>query len=605
MTARADDRRPRAGAPHDAAVTQERPVVETPAREHAAPRPTVLDRLGALPRAHWPLGVVLAGYALAAMIVPTLAPVPVSDDWAYARSVEILLAEGRVRILDLTVVTLIFQLAWGGLFALLVGEGFGALRLSSVVLVFLSAPALYCLCRELGVDRARSALGTAAYLFNPLAFVLGFSFMSDPQLTALLVIATYCYARGLRSEPIDGRAVLAGSVFAALAFLVRQQGALVPLAVVLSLLASRRLRPDRAGVLLFARIVALPATTAIVYYLWLRFIHGVPYWQTQFLQDIEDTGWGGAGILLPKLAFSIAIYLGFFALPVGLAALAGARRLARGIRWPGLLLLGGWAALLAAGIAIHGRQGRRMPYVPQFFNSTGLGPNDLLGGRPDFFSPAALGWLTAACAAASLALVLLLGRRVGTPGSRRPAAGLVAAILGWQALGIVPPSFHFRMWDGSLDRYFLPLLPFTICLALWALRDARLNLPLAWAVVGVCALFAVAGTRDYLVFQRATWDLARQANALGIPNTDLDAGASWDGYHLYEYSHANNIPQQTPEGRPWWVDLFASASNSHYVVAGAPLPDYAELARVEYSSWLQRQPVYLYLLRHPDVPGPP
>jgi hypothetical protein len=126
----------------------------------------------------------------------------------------------------------------------------------------------------------------------------------------------------------------------------------------------------------------------------------------------------------------------------------------------------------------------------------------------------------------------------------------------------------------------------------------------------VFALFAVTGTRDFLVFQRATWDLARQANQLGVPNTRLDAGASWDGYHLYDNSIYDEStlargPATPPRGLPWWLSLFAPATDPSYVVASEPLPRHTVVRRVEYSAWLHRGPVYLYLLRRPGVSGPP
>lgn len=568
-------------------------------------------RVAALGRRHWPVVVVFACYIVAACIVPTLAPVPISDDWVYARTVEILFARGELEILDLSVVTQLFQTAWGALFAALFGVTFGSLRLSTVVLVLLSGGAVYGLCRQLGVDRARAALGTAAYLFNPLGFVLGFTFMSDPHFTAMLVITTFCYVRGLyprperREEDAARRWILAGAVAAALAFLVRQQGALIPFAVVLALLFSRRLRPDRRGVVLFAQIVAVPAVTTVLYYLWLRFVHGVPRYQTLFLGEVRDAGWDGARRVVGQVAFIGAMYAGFFGLPLAVAALPRVWGLARRTRAGGWLLFGVWEAIVVAGVAYFGAWDSYMPYVPQFLGPEGLGPQDLFGGRPALVTLDLLKVATGACAASILLLTLACCGRIGAAPSRGGgAAGLVGAIVLWQVLGILAPSFHFLYWAGSLDRYLLPLLPFTICLGLWALRDVRLLTPAAWVVVAAFALFAVAGTRDFLVFQDATWDMARYANALGVPNTRLDAGASWDGYHLYEYSRDNRIPQQTPD-RPWWVDLFAPATNSHYLVSTTPFEGYETVAWSEYSSWLQPEPTYLYLLRRSDVPGPP
>jgi 4-amino-4-deoxy-L-arabinose transferase-like glycosyltransferase len=552
-------------------------------------------------------------FAATAFVVPTMAPVAEGDDWVYARSVEILLRQHQLKILDLSVVTLVFQVFWGGLFAEIFGLGFGALRLSTVAIMGLSGIACYGLCRELGVSRGRSALGVAAYLFHPLAYVLAFTFMTDPHFTALLVIATYCYVHGLRPAERRSWSILAGSGVAALAFLVRQQGALIPLAVVVYLIASRRLRPNRDGVGLVLRAAAVPAAATLLYYLWIMRVNGVPRQQESFLESMRQAGWPGTWELIRWLTFIAALYLGFFTLPIALASVVRLPRLARGIPPAGVVLFCAWEAIVVGGVALFAQPGRwpagtRMPYIPQYVGPSGLGPPDVRGSRPWLFSDRRLlDWLTAACAAASLLLVLALVRRLRTPATPdRAAAGLVLTIGLWQAVGVLPPSYHFRTWAVSMDRYLLPLLPFAICLGLWALRDVWLPLPLAWAAVAALALFSVAGTRDFLVFQEATWQIARDANARGIPNTKLDAGAAWDGYHLWEYSNAHHIPPRTPAetpgGRPWWTNLFAPATDSSYAVATAPLEGYDVVNQVEYSSWLMRHPTYLYLLRRQDVP---
>ena len=87
---------------------------------------------------HWGHGLL----RLMLLLVPLLVPAAVGDDWVYARSVEILLREGRLHILDLSVVTLVFQIAWGSLFATLFGLSFGVLRLSTFVMTMLGGVGL-------------------------------------------------------------------------------------------------------------------------------------------------------------------------------------------------------------------------------------------------------------------------------------------------------------------------------------------------------------------------------------------------------------------------------------------------------------------------------
>lgn len=576
-----------------------------PARRVPAMTKRVICSLLASARCHMWIIAVVACFALTPLLVPILVPAAVGDDWVYARSVEILLRDGRLHILDLSVVTLVFQIAWGSLFATLFGLSFGVLRLSTFVMTMLGGVACYGLCRELEITPRVSALAAAAYLFNPLTFVLAYTFMSDPHFTALLVIATYGYVRGLRCDRPDRAALLFGSAAAACAFLVRQQGALIPAAVIVALLAQRRLHRDRESLRLVLRIAALPAIAIAGYYLWLVFIHGVPHEQTSFTQSVISAGWEQSLLLVGRMTFIEAMYLGLFTLPVALATLGVVTRIVR-IRssWVWCIVLG-WAVMLLAGLR-HFNSGDanhplmpRMPYIAQYVGPNGLGPTDLLGGREWIVSWQALDLLTALCVVASLLFVLVLVHQIPRPGSADPSrtsAGLVLVISLGQVAGVLPPSFHFRNWIVSVDRYLLPMLPLALCLGFWALRGLRPSFGAAWVVVAISALISIAGTRDFLELQNGTWEVARAAIDSGIPMTALDAGAAWDGYALYDYSTTHRLAPQTPDG-PWWTNLFAPATTSDYVVATAPLDGYQEIGHLEVPNWLDARPTFIYLLQ--------
>ena len=556
-----------------------------------------------LARAHAALIAVLACYALSAVIVPTMTPALVSDDWIFVRAAEEFRRDGTLEIPSLSAPTAIFQVAWGALFAVIFGDTFGALRLSTVVLVFLGGAATYALCRELAVDRARSALGAALYLFNPLAFVLGFSFMTDAPYTALMVIAVACYARGIRSDQFANHAVLAGSVAATLALLVRPHGALVPLGVATYLLATGRLRPNRQSVLMLARVGGVPAAAAILYVLF--FARGVQSGQESFVQSIQRAGWEETWELVQHLSFFGTMYAGFFALPFVLAASPRLYRLVQfNARTAWVLFVAG-VALFVDGLVNYGNDDRLMPYIPQFFARWGLGPRDL-SGVSDLFGIQTAAWLTGACAAGAMLLLLALCRQVGVgPTPDRAGAGLVLAIGLWQVAGVLPPSFPFRNWTISLDRYLLPLLPFVVCLGLWAVRDVRPVLPIAWVMAAAFAAFSVAGTRDYLVFQRTTWDVARSASCAGVPMTKLDGGYSWDGYHLWGKTDENPEPAPPRTGQWWvwwWTPGNVPATDSTYIVSAAPLSGFDVVWETEYSSWLRQDETRMFLLHRQGAP---
>ena len=60
---------------------------------------------------HWPVLMVLALFASTAFVVPTLAPIATTDDWAYTRSVEILYHEGTLRVFPVVAATAVSQIA--------------------------------------------------------------------------------------------------------------------------------------------------------------------------------------------------------------------------------------------------------------------------------------------------------------------------------------------------------------------------------------------------------------------------------------------------------------------------------------------------------------
>jgi hypothetical protein len=330
---------------------------------------------------------------------------------------------------------------------------------------------------------------------------------------------------------------------------------------------------------------------------------------------VISAGWEQSLLLIGRMTFIEAMYVGLFTLPVALAALSAVNRIAR-VRAPVVwFTVLGWAVMLLAGLMHFNSSDNRsnsgqplmprMPYIAQYMGPNGLGPTDLLGGRDWIVSWQALDLLTALCVVASLLFVLTLVRQIPRPVSADPSrtsAGLVLAIALGQVAGVLPPSFHFRNWIISVDRYLLPLLPLALCLGFWALRGLRPSFGAAWVIVAMSALISIAGTRDFLEFQNATWQVARAAIEGGVPVTALDAGSSWDGYTLYDYSVAHHLAPQTPGG-PWWTNIFAPATTSDYIVSTAPLDGYQEVGHQEVPNWLDPHPTFVYLLQRAE-PAP-
>ncbi len=217
--------------------------------------------------------------------------------------------------------------------------------------------------------------------------------------------------------------------------------------------------------------------------------------------------------------------------------------------------------------------------------------------------------LSAVVLAASLLAHTARGRDVGR-------VGLLLVTGGWLALAVVPQSTPLRLTSYSYDRYFLSLLPIAVASSLVALRAVRFSSVAAWTALSAMAVFSVAAVHDHLSLQRATWELAAAARQDGVALSDLDGGAAWDGYHLYESDEDRDVEVDLEElrdlgfdgplvlserdGPPWWIGYYAPSVTSQTVVANDRLFGYRVLRRLEYSSWLHREPQHVYLLQAAD-----
>jgi hypothetical protein len=559
-----------------------------------------------------PAGIVLALFAIAALIVPTMTQVATTDDWGYTRSVEILLDEGTLKVFPVVAATAVGQVLWGAMFGAVFGMSLGMMRVSTVVMVAIGAVALYAILRQLGVSRGRGAIGMAVWLFNPLTFSLAFSFMTDAHFASAMLIAVALYVRGLRPDREDVRWIVAGSVAAAFAFLIRQQGALIPFAVGMYLVATGRLWFRRGDLRRLLAVAAVPAVTVIAYYAWLRWLNDVPNVQEDFLDEAREAGWEGTWLLIRRIPVYAAFYAGLLLIPI-LVAIAPWRRkreTPRPISGFMVYLGAGWVTVIVAALYLAGRRDHQMPFVPQFVGLGGLGPPDVLGSRPRLVPVG--GWETAALTiAAAIGAIVLGGVVIRALGGRRDPAWagfwLVMVVGLWQLIGILPPSYHYLNRGVTLDRYLLPVIPIAIVAALWAVRDVDLMQPVSWTLLAVVAAFSIAGARDYLVFLDNVWEMAEYANENGVEDDRLDAGSAWDGYRLYTVMLDENVTKaRSPRGSPWWVYFYAKPTDSSYIVATRAnvRSGYFVAASDEYDLWLDDDPGKVYLLRRWYLPFP-
>jgi 4-amino-4-deoxy-L-arabinose transferase-like glycosyltransferase len=514
--------------------------------------------------------LLIGGAAAVAAVIGVRGDFPLSDDWSYAFSARTLCMTGTVRFLPWTGASLLLQAWYGAALCWLFGFSFDVLRLSTVLLATAGAVGFFLLLGRLGVRGPARALATALWALDPLYVNLAFTFMTDVPCAVLAVWAAYCYVRGF-DEPERMRWLLAGGLFAAAALLVRQHGIFVAAAATVAALLARD-RPAAARLRDAVAAGGLPAHAFVAFHQWLFAWHGAPSGGGSKLTDAQ----GVHALGLVNCAFRGIETLGLL-----LAPLAIAMRRDVVARHPRLVpAVATTLALLAA--LLYRREGALMFYLTNVMYDLGLGAASLrdtqfLALRPPLQLGPAFG--VALTVVATLAAGVLLtaladaARRLRDP---RHACVVLAAV--FLFLGTL---LHARYY---FDRYLLIVLPFVIA-ATATTACVRLSRT-AVVAAGLLAWYAVAGTHDYLAWNRARFAGLAALEARGIPPTAIDGGMEYNGWLLAPTlgtspTEEEARPGQRPDVKSWWWVV-----DDRFVASFRPLPGYVVSATLPYARWL-------------------
>jgi hypothetical protein len=468
--------------------------------------------------------IVVGASALMPLIVPPHGEFPINDDWVFALGVRELTERGNLVPPAYAASTAVLHILWGALFSQLLGFSQTTLRVSTLVLSGLGALGFYVLLREV-VDSWRATIGALLLLLSPLYVPLAFSFQGDVPFLCLALWAQVCYVRAVRGSEPAARWLMVGSAFAAAAYLVRQLGLLLPVAVLCALC----LRSDWRRLLSPGILLALLGPPLLAVLLGLALDSLRPSLKEQplgwMLLYWRQQGPGLAGLVLRRYA-ELSVLLGLLTLPIWLAVLASRRptaRLRAGLVWSlvpiGLLLTGfvlratvlrlpWWGPYSSNVISIWG-------YFP--FSNQGVLPPPLMTSRPLLMLLSAAS-LLAACALIVATVRVLRGAK-GDPGVAVPV------LSGALVLGVTLVYHQF------FDRYGLAVLPSAILAALTALPESGRARWLASAGLILLAGWSLAWERDLLARRAALWGAGLELVEQGVQAEAIDGGYEWNGWH--------------------------------------------------------------------------
>lgn len=189
------------------------------------------------------------------------------DDFAYIHTAERLHNTGVLRISDWAGTSLVFQILWSNIFTKFLGFSIPVLHFSNIVLFYFGLISFYVISRNLGFKPLRSFIMSLFLLMYPWVFSYLYTYMSDVFFLSLELIAIAFLINGFKSN--KRIYFFFGSTFSGLAFLSRQLGLVIPIALVIVFLIQWKIgKPQKLKNILYTLVPAL--FIIVAYYIWIQ-----------------------------------------------------------------------------------------------------------------------------------------------------------------------------------------------------------------------------------------------------------------------------------------------------------------------------------------------
>ncbi len=532
--------------------------------------------------------LVMVVWLLAVAVVRPVGEFPLNDDWSWGLTAKDL-AEGKgYHPTGWTEMTLFTHAVWGALFCLPQGFSFTALRFSTLVLALVGVFALYALIRQLGKSRRLALVGAAALAWNPIYFALSNTYMADVPFTTIALLSVFFFVRNLQSE--SKRDLIYATGFAVLAVLSRQMGLCLPVAFGIALWLKFGFQKGQLGRMILPMVVCLGVLIAFQY--WLKATGKAPA-NTMRTERL----WAVLGdplripINVAYYGWSMLMYLGWFLAPL-LVLLPWKER--AGTAAPSLAVR---VVIMVFLVVTAGRFVLRPSLMPVHNNviiPQGIGPitlRDLFDLQlPHAPAVPVVFWIviTGLSLVMAIVLVVKLTRHIAAAfRTGRFVIGDTNELIGVFLLLCAGVYLVPFLMSGFFDRYLIPVTAFLLAFIAVAFGNrefkfAPLRAGLAIGLIAITGLFAVAGTRDYLAWNRARWDALKTLLAKPeVQPADIDGGFEYNGWYLYNHtSLATN-----------W------ASTVKYTITMGNIEGFTPIATNDYPRWLPPQEGQILVLK--------
>lgn len=523
------------------------------------------------------------------IIVNPIGNFPLNDDWQYARPVSSLINQGHYFSPDSYSPIIVAQVYWGALFCLPGGFSFTALRISVLVLGLAGVLVFYFLISNISNNKKLSFFGALLLLINPIYFSLSNTFMTDAPFLSFALISIYLFFKSAEtSKPVF---LIAATMAAVFATLIRQFGIVIPIAYFIAATFKQNVKPGQWLACILPSIITIAALKLAL--VWLQYIGSElhPY------NGKSIEGFLSNASVIATQAFtrtgSLLFYTGFFLLPF---TIYSARNLLRNLAGKEKIVILILNAIFLPSL-IHAYS---IGLVGNIISAGAIGPLTLryenfctipkIINIP-YFSEAFL----CLCFIGAILLLLNVGavlikaynnyESLSEKGNSVKQKFILICIIGYALLMFVPDFFF--------DRYLLIFFPLFFLLILGEnFRNDFTGFPgmiLPAGIILLTSIFSILGTHDYLSSNRSRWDAWNYAtDKLHLLPRNIDGGYECEGWVVgknIDIGETNN-----------------KVEDDEYVLALEEHKGYALVKKFPFQNYLPYKVRNIYLLHRQKIP---
>ncbi|MEP7170264.1 MAG: glycosyltransferase family 39 protein [Bacteroidota bacterium] len=511
---------------------------------------------------------------------------PINDDWSYSKPVYHLTHEGKFIMGDWPGMTLFSQVLWGTFFCKIFGFSFNILRLSTMLSSFMSTFLVFFLIKGITLDKNLSFFMALVWVFNPIFFLLSFTFMTEVHFLFFSLLTLFFYFKYFGTK--NTSYLVIGAFFALIATLTRQLGIILPFAFGIAQFVISKKNIKNFVFSFVPFIVNL--LVLYLYLFWLHVTHNLPnsfdkggHLMEFFQKNDFSFFYSRLGLVLFFLSFLFTPAI-FFFIPY-IKKDGFKRRIIFVIAAVVILIPAMYSAwdLFPCGNTFH---------------IGGLGPRllkDTCHGENLFpvFSESILNGIRITCMISLIILMTFLISRIsGIKNYFKDISSSPVRLIKLCSLFAFICYLGFTIFSPNyFDRYCLPLILFLLIVIVPVNGKIlfKKSLPGMIALI-IFGFFNILLTHDYFSWNRTRWEalnyLMKEKN---IKPDQIDGGFEFNAWFLSE----TGIFPDPSTGKSWWFVI-----KDDYVISSGDISGFKKIKEFSYHRYVPAGKDFIYILVH-------